>query len=315
LKSRLSLNIDLFQEQRTDILTNPGRFIIAGGAVGLPPSNLGIVENKGFEVELGWNEKIGQFQYYAKGMVAFARNEIIERSEEAQPYEYMYRKGHPIGQFFGYHFMGFFQSQEEIAAAPQQFGLTNVVPGDMRYKDINGDGIIDQNDQTAIGYSTVPEVTFSGQFGFSYKGFDMSVMLQGATNVTVYPTNEVGWDNRFGAFFEEHLNRWTPETAATASYPILRKASLPSTNNYYTSTFWLKDGSYLRLKNLQVGYTIPRKVLKKTPLNTVKVYASGFNLFTITDVNYVDPEMDPDKNNGFYYPQQKVYNVGVNVTF
>jgi hypothetical protein len=90
---------------------------------------------------------------------------------------------------------------------------------------------------------------------------------------------------------------------------------LPSTNNYYTSTFWLKDGSYLRLKNLQVGYTLPRKVLKKTPLNTVKVYASGFNLFTITDVNYVDPEMDPDKNNGFFYPQQKVYNVGVNVTF
>jgi len=326
LNSRLSLNIDLFQERRTDILTNPGRFIIAAGAenetnankgkiISLAPSNLGIVENKGFEVELGWNEKIGQFQYYVKGMVAYAHNEIIERSEEAQPYEYMYRKGHPIGQFFGYHFTGFFQSQEEIAAAPQQFGLTNVVPGDMRYKDINGDGIIDQNDQTAIGYSTVPEITFSGQFGFSYKGFDMSVMLQGATNVTVYPNNEIGWDNRFGAFFEEHLNRWTPETAATATYPFLRKASLPSTNNYYTSTFWLKDGSYLRLKNLQVGYTIPRKVLKKTPLNTVKVYASGFNLFTITDVNYVDPEMDPNKNNGFYYPQQKVYNVGVNVTF
>lgn len=315
LKSRLSLTVDLFQETRSDILTNPGRYIIAGGAVGLPPSNLGIVENKGFEVELGWNEKIGQFQYYAKGMLAFARNEIIERSEEAQPYDYMYRKGQPIGQFFGYHFMGFFQSQEEIAAAPQQFGLTNVVPGDMRYEDINGDGIIDQNDQTAIGYSTVPEITYSGQFGFSYKGLELSVMLQGATNVTVNPTNEVGWDNRFGAFFPEHLDRWTPETAATATYPMLRKASLPSTNNYYTSTFWLKDGSYLRLKNLQVGYSIPKKILKKTPLNSVKVYANGFNLFTLTDVAYVDPEMDPNKSNGFYYPQQKVYNVGVNVTF
>jgi len=90
---------------------------------------------------------------------------------------------------------------------------------------------------------------------------------------------------------------------------------LPNTNNYYTSTFWLKDGSYLRLKNMQVGYTIPRKVLKKTPLNSVRVYANGFNLFTLTEVTYVDPEMDPSKSNGFYYPQQKVYNVGINVTF
>lgn len=326
LKSKLSFNFDFFQERRTDILTNPGQYVIASGTqnetnankgkvIALAPSNFGIVENKGFEAELGWNDKIGQFQYFAKGMFAFARNEIIERSEEAQPYDYLYRKGNPIGQFYGYQFMGFFQSAEEIAAAPQQFGLTNVVPGDMRYKDINGDGIIDQNDETPIGYSTVPEITFSGQFGFSYKNFDMSLMLQGATNVTVNPTNEIGWDNRFGAFFQEHLDRWTPETAATATYPLLRKASLPNTNNYYTSTFWLKDGSYLRLKNMQVGYTIPRKVLKKTPLNSVRVYANGFNLLTLTEVTYVDPEMDPSKSNGFYYPQQKVYNVGINVTF
>ncbi|HQB27458.1 MAG TPA: TonB-dependent receptor, partial [Paludibacter sp.] len=309
-KSRLSFNLDFFQELRSNILTNPGRFIVAAGTVGLPPSNLGIVENKGFETELGWSDKIGQFQYFAKGMFAFARNEIIERSEEAQPYDYLYRKGNPIGQFYGYQFMGFFQSVEEIAAAPQQFGLTNVVPGDMRYKDINGDGVIDQNDETPIGYSTVPEITFSGQFGFSYKNFDISLMLQGATNVTVNPTNEVGWDNRFGAFFEEHLNRWTPETASTATYPLLRKASLPNTNNYYTSTFWLKDGSYLRLKNLQFGYAIPKKTLRKTPLNSIRLYANGFNLFTLTEVTYVDPEMPPGQSNGFYYPQQKVFNVG-----
>src|SRR5690606_29236277 len=92
LKSKLSFNLDFFREHRSDILTNPGRFIIAAGAVGLPPSNLGIVENKGFEAELGWNDKIGQFQYFAKGMFAFARNEIIERSEAAQPYDYLYRK-------------------------------------------------------------------------------------------------------------------------------------------------------------------------------------------------------------------------------
>ena len=315
LKSRLALTIDLFKERRTDILTRPGQYIIAAGTVSLPPANLGIVENQGVEVELGWNHTLGKFNYFAKGIFAYAHNEIIDRSEAAQPYDYMYRKGYPIGQYFGYNYDGFFQSSEEIAAAPQQFGMIDVVPGDMRYKDINGDGIIDQNDQTAIGYSAVPEITFSGQFGLGYKGFDISMMLQGATRVSVYPRDEIGWDARFGAYFEEHLNRWTPETAATASYPRLRKASEPDKNNYNLSEYWLKDGSYLRIKNLQLGYTIARKYLKKTPINSVRIYANGFNLFTWSHVSYVDPEMDPGQTNGFYYPQQKVYNVGLNVTF
>ena len=313
--SNVTLNIDLFKELRTDILTNPGQYIIAAGAVGLPPANLGVVENKGFELELGWNKTVNKFRYYAKGILAYAHNEIIERSESAQPYEYLYQKGHPIGQFFGHHFDGFFKSYEEIAASPQQFGLSDIVPGDMKYKDINGDGIIDTNDRTAIGYSNIPEITFSGQFGIDYKGFDLSFMLQGATNVSIYPRDEVGWDNRFGSFFEEHLNRWTPETAATATYPTLKNASLPNTNNYYLSTFWLKDGTYLRLKNLQLGYTFPRKMFKNSPINSLKIYANGYNLLTWTDIKYVDPELDPDKQNGFFYPQQKIYNMGINITF
>lgn len=314
-KSKLSLVVDLFKERRTDILTNPGQFIVAAGAVRLPPVNLGIVENQGFEVELGWNQRVNHFNYFAKAMMAYAHNEIIERSEAAQPYDYMYRKGESIRQYFGLHFDGFFQSYEEIAASPQQFGSQNVIPGDMKYKDINGDGVVDQNDVSAIGHSPIPEITFSGQFGMGYKGFDMNFMLQGATRVTVYPTDEVGWDNRSGVYFNEHMNRWTPETAATATYPLIRKSSIPNTNNYHYSTFWLKDGTFLRLKNMQVGYTVPKKILKNTPLSSIRVYLSGFNILTFSHVSYVDPEMDPDQTNGFYYPQQKVYNVGLNVTF
>lgn len=315
IKSQLSLNVDLFKERRTDILTKPGQFIISAGTNGLPPSNLGIVENKGIEVELGWNQTIHKFNYYVKGIGAFAQNKILEKSEAAQPYNYLYQKGHPIGQFFGYQFDGFFNSYEEIAAAPQQFGLSTLVPGDIRYKDINGDGVINTSDQTAIGYSTVPEITFSGQFGFSYSGFDLSLMFQGATRVSVYPNNEVGWDNTFGCYFPEHYNRWTPETASTATYPVLKKGSTANTNNYYLSTFWLKDGSYLRLKNLQVGYSFPKKWFKHSPISSLRIYANGFNLLTWTQVKYMDPEVDPANDNGYFYPQQKVYNMGLNVSF
>lgn len=315
IKSQLSLNVDLFKERRTDILTNPGQYIISAGSNGLPPSNLGIVENKGFEVELGWNQTIHKFNYYVKGIVAFAQNEIMEKSEAAQPYSYMYQKGHPIWQYFGYQFDGFFNSYEEIAAAPQQFGLSTLVPGDMRYKDINGDGIINTSDKTAIGYSQVPELTYSGQFGFSYDGFDISLMFQGASRVSVYPNEEIGWDNKSGCFFPEHYNRWTPETQATATYPVLKKGSDGLLNNYFLSDFWLKDGSYLRLKNLQVGYSFPKKWFKHSPISSLKIYANGFNLLTWTDIKYMDPEVDPSKDNGWYYPQQKVYNMGLNVTF
>ena len=315
LKSQLSLNIDLFKENRTDILTKPGQYIISAGSNGLPPSNLGIVENKGFEVELGWNQTIQKFSYNLKGIVAFAQNKILEKSEAAQPYDYMYQKGHPIWQYFGYQFDGFYNSYEEIAAAPQQFGLSTLVPGDMRYKDINGDGVINNNDISAIGFSQVPELTYSFQVGFSYDRFDLSLMFQGATRVSVYPNEEIGWDNRSGSYFPEHYNRWTPETASTATYPNLKKGSAPNTNNYYLSDFWLKDGSYLRLKNLQLGYTFPKKWFKKTPISSLKIYANGFNLLTWTDIKYMDPEVDPSKDNGWYYPQQKVYNMGLNVTF
>lgn len=313
LKSRLSLSVDLFKENRTDILTTPQQFILSAGTNGLPPFNLGAVENKGFEVELGWNHTIGKFNYFAKGMVAYAHNTIIEKSEASQPYNYLYQKGHPINQFFGYQFVGFFKSYEEIAAAPNQFGASNLMPGDMRYKDINGDGVIDANDMTAIGYSSLPELTFSGQFGFNYNGFDFSMMLQGASRVSIYPSNDVAWD-LFG-YYDSHLGRWTPETASTATYPVLRTAAVANTNNYVLSTFWLKDGTYLRLKNLQIGYTFPKKWFKKTPINSVRIYANGYNLITFDNIQNVDPEMDPNTNNGMYYPQQKIYNTGINITF
>lgn len=313
--SALSLNMDFFMERREDILTNPQRFVLAAGAVGLPPYNFGIVENKGFEMELGWNSTIGKVNYYLKGIYAFNRNKVIEKSEAAKPYPYMYEAGLPINQFIGYQFDGFFSSYEEIASSPQQFGLSNVAPGDIKYKDINGDGIIDENDQTPIGFSTVPEMSYSLQLGVSYKGFDVSVMFQGAARNSVYLYQDLGWDNMTGNYYEEHINRWTPETAATATYPRFLQGSKATHQNYYLSDFWLKDGKYLRLKNVMISYTFDKKMLRKTPLSSLKIFATGYNLATWDKLKKVDPEVAPSSNNGYFYPQQRQYNMGINVSF
>lgn len=316
LRSRLSLNVDVFKEHRTNILADPARYLISAGVNSLAPENVGIVDNKGYELELGWQEQLGGgFAYFAKAIYSNAKNTILEKSEASQPYDYMLQTGRSIGQFIGYEFDGFFQSYEEIAASPQQFGLSNLAPGDMKYKDINQDGVVDVNDQTAIGFSTVPEITYSLSLGASYKGIDASLLFQGAARSSVYMVNDVGWDNSWGNYFEEHINRWTPETALTATYPRFLQKSDASNQNYYLSDFWLRDGRYLRLKNVQVGYSIPKGLYRRLPLTSVRFFANAFNLLTWDKVKRIDPESNPDRNVGQFYPQQRIVNFGINVGF
>jgi len=316
LDARLSLNGDVFKEHRTDILATPGRFLLEAGVNSLAPENLGVIDNKGFELELGWEDKAGnKLTYFAKLQYSYAHNTVIEMKEAYQPYDYMLETGHRIGQFMGYQFDGFFNSYDEIAASPQQFGLSNLAPGDMKYRDINQDGIIDQNDQTAIGMGKVPEITYSFSGGVTYKNISLSVLFQGATRSSVYMVGDLGWDNSWGNYYEEHVNRWTPETATTATYPRFQQKADGTNQNYYASDFWLRDGSYLRLKNIQLGYTMPKSMLGRLPIDHVRIFASAFNLYTWDKVKRIDPESNPDRNGGQFYPQQRIINFGLNVGF
>ena len=316
LKSRLTFNADIFKEHRTDILTIPDRYLIAAGINSLAPENIGVVNNKGYELELGWQEQLKSgINYFIKAIYSNAQNTIVEMSEASQPYDYMLATGHSIGQFIGYRFDGFFQSYQEIAASPQQFGLSNLAPGDIKYKDINQDGIVDQNDQTAIGHSTVPELTYSLSAGIAYKGIDISVLFQGAARSSVYMVGDLGWDNGWGNYFEEHINRWTPETAATASYPRFLQKADANNQNYYISDFWLRDAKYLRLKNVQIGYAMPKALFRRLPLTSVRFFANAFNLVTWDKVKRVDPESNPDRNAGQFYPQQRIINFGLTLGF
>ena len=312
-RNRLSFSADVFSELRSGILNTPANYTLISGMTGMSPDNIGIILNEGFELEAGYNDKIGDFRYNLGGNISYAHNTILRNGEAEQPYDYMYSVGNSIGQFSGYHVLGFFESYEDIAASPTQFGMANLMPGDVKYADINGDGVVDANDQTKIGFSNVPELTFAWHFGFDWKGIDFSILFQGATRSSIRLYGDLGYDNAWGNYYAEHLGRWTPETAATATYPRLYRKSDETKSNYYASDFWIHDGSYLRLKNVQIGYTFPKSFTRKLKINNLRVYANGYNLFTWDNVVKVDPESP--NTNGYFYPQQIIYNCGLSFNF
>jgi hypothetical protein len=274
--SRLAFNADYFKENRVDILTNPARYMMSSGINQVAPANIGIVENEGYELELGWNSLArNDFSWFSRALFANARNTVVEMSEAAKPYDYMYATGHPIGQFTGYHFDGYFNSYEEIAAAPQQFGQVNLAPGAMRFKDLNGDGIIDENDQSPIGYSPVPELTFSLKLGMQYKGFDMSVLFQGASEVLYgWPVCLAGTTT--GAIITIHILDGGLRKQLIQPPILLFYRKPPRITKII---FYLISGFLMvpicGLKNVQVGYRLPQSFLRNTPVQSVRFYANA----------------------------------------
>jgi len=317
-KGILNLSTDLFYEKRRDMLVIPQNVPFEVGVISsaLPPANFGVTENKGFETELSHRYKIGQVNYFINGNVSYARNKILEMTEETKLWPNLARTGHPIGQHFTLIALGFFNSQEEIDNSPEQtFGP--VIPGDIKYRDVNRDGKIDNNDETAVGKSPVPEVMYGISGGINWKNADFSFLLQGATNFSLIKSLEVAYEfyNR-GKVMTEHLGRWTPETAATATYPVLHTGL--NANNHrggLGSSFFLQDASYLRLKNVEVGYTFRNiQLTSSKSLSSVRLYFNGMNLITWASIN---GGVDPEAPSGRYatYPQVKVFNFGVSAKF
>jgi TonB-linked SusC/RagA family outer membrane protein len=311
----LGITTDLFREKRKDILIVRGSVpaIIGVSSANLPPANMGEILNQGFEVEISHRQRLGKVNYFVNANGSYAKNKIRFMDEVDRRYDYLKRTGTALGQFFGLTSIGFFQNQEEITKSPKQFGT--VIPGDLKYKDLNGDNVIDALDEGPIGRTNVPEFLYGISAGISIQRFDLSVLFQGAANYNILFSHEGAWEfyNQASAL-EQHLGRWTPQTAATATYPALHYNS--NVNNWRTSSFFLKDASYIRLKNIEVGYSFRNvAITKKAILSSVRVYANGMNLITWDKMgnNYFDPEAPSGK--GFYYPQLKVFNIGVSTDF
>ena len=321
LNGKLGLNFDYFYEYRDNILTT--RNTVPGIiALTLPAVNIGIVENHGYEIELSWKDKLGDFSYFVRPNMSFARNKVIFKDEVPQPYDYLYSTGLSVGQPFVYVTDGFWTAQDiaHISDFPKDVGVP--VPGTLRFKDLNGDKKIDTYDRRPYGYPDNPEYIFSTTLGFSFKGFDFNMLWTAITNVSrqlgssfEIPFGSVGSTSLLQYMVDE---RWTPETAATATFPSFAFTTWGSSGvNTRASDWSLKDGSYLRLKNAEIGYTLDAAFLKRLHLgiSAVRIYANGYNLLTFDKLKFYDPEAKVNNDNNPYYPLMQIYNVGVNVTF
>lgn len=334
-ENRLSFTYEYFYNTRHDILSKPQNIPLYAGYMDgvLPYMNIGRTKNRGWDLELTWRSRIGKdFSYFLRGIVSYAKNKIIDMGENPSPYVLSMQTGRPIGTIFGYVADGFYNSQEEIDNGPYD-ELRNCRPGDLKYKDISGpsgipDGVINEYDMVAIGNSR-PDRNYGVTIGFSYKGFDFSTLFQSATGASLNCQKVLTIGGTDGRPRPIHLQRWIQydeagnlvtnpnqlaEMNKDARFPILSKQL---GNNSHTSTYWLRSANYIRWKNIEVGYTLPQKWTKRLMLNSVRVYASAQNLLTWSNLNdyEVDPESSQLGNPLDTYPQQRVYNIGCQISF
>jgi TonB-linked SusC/RagA family outer membrane protein len=328
LRQRLSLTVDAFHEFRYDIITNMSDDGILGypDIVGKPAAlqNLGKVSNRGVDIELEWNDRIGKdFRYYIRPNLTFARNRLEYKAEVERKNPWRRETGHPLYTNFLLEFDHFVADQAEAdrlnQSHYQQWGT--LIPGDAVYKDLDGNGTIDDDDRKAMGFGRSPELMFGVPLGFQYKNFDFSLLLQGAARSSLRLEGPAVWDfpqfenDKIGKVKKMHLERWTPETAATAKYPALHYGTHEN-NKQRGSSLYLYDASYMRVKNVEIGYNISQNWLRKYHVQQARIYVQGLNLLTFDKLG--DVNVDPETKNGdgaSWYPIQRVFNFGIDITF
>ena len=280
--------------------------------------NIGKMKNQGFDMTLEYDHTFGSGLFVsARGNYSFNRNKILYNDQPDQVWKYQNTKDFAFQQQFGLIAEGLFKDDEDVATWPtQQFGSYG--PGDIKYRDINGDGVVNTYDKVAIGYTVVPEINYGFGVSLGFKGFDASVFFSGVGHVTRIITG----NNLFGAtadikyegqiFADVAENRWTYDNPdPNAAYPKLSLENV--TNNQQASTFWQKDMSFLRLKNAELGYTLPKSVTKRLGVSTTRIYLQGVNLLTFSKFKLWDPELATA--NGSAYPNIKSYSIGLNLNF
>lgn len=296
--NRLDFSVDVFDQDRTDILVTANRTIpVLLGYTDLPAVNLGKVNNKGFEVSLRYrSDEKKALQFFAEANLFNAQNNIIYNAQTVQLNPGQVTEGRRINQPYGLKALGLFATDAEAASSPKPVGVT-VKAGDVKYEDIGGpagkpDGIIDGNDSQPIGNIGLPETTLGFHTGIRYKGFDLDFVLQGVSGNTVNLTaNQFRPFQNFGQAGEIALERWTPATAATATFPRLTVDNNSNNlNNYRFSSFYQRDGSFIKLRSAEVGYSLSSKLISRIKLQQARLFVNGTNLFSIDHIKYGDPE-------------------------
>ena len=321
---KLSGSVDYFNEKREGIYTLREYL---PGIVGLesnPSANVGKVTSEGFDGHFTFRQKLGAVGLTIRSNITYSKNEIVDRDEENNYYWYKMQKGHRVNQARGLISLGLFKDYDDIRNSPvQDFDGYKVMPGDIKYKDVNGDGKIDGNDQVAIGATTKPNLIYGFGIAANWKGLDVNLHFQGAGKSTYFIDGSTvhmfklgdGWGNVLSEM--ANSNRWIsadisgdPATEnPNAEYPRLSYG--PNSNNYQQSTYWLRNGSYLRLKTVEVGYTLPTQLVNKVHFNTVRIFFVGTNLLTWSAFKLWDPEMG--STDGKRYPLSKNLSLGISV--
>ncbi|WP_026308947.1 SusC/RagA family TonB-linked outer membrane protein [Spirosoma spitsbergense] len=312
LNNRLTGEIDYFNKITDGILRQVNIPQQVGNLTG-PVRNVGKVQNKGVEFTLNWRDKIGQVGYNFGGNLTVVKNEVLNTDgQQIFNGNRVIFEGSPIDSYYGRVANGYFQTADEIKAAPFQNAVT--LPGDIKYKDLNGDGKIDNNDRQVIG-NVIPKQTYNFTLGATYKNFDFTAFFQGVQGVDNFINLNLGFPYRNGAGVTKDwlTDSWTPENP-NAKYPRLTTAN-GYPQNFQISDFWLRDASYLRLKNIQIGYLFPAALTSRLGISKLRLFANAQNFLTFTKFNIGDPERSATSEGIIQYPIAKVATAGLNVTF
>lgn len=310
---KLDFTVDYFHSRRNNILTKRNLSVPDYTGIILPDENIGIVINRGVDLQLMHSHTYGGINLSAGVNFTFARNKAVYLDEPTGLPDYQRQEGQPIwapirdlttnGLF--YNAIGIFRDQSAVDAYPHVLGAG---PGDLRYEDVNGDGQITPEDRIRPRFSNIPEIVYGVPLTLSYKGFDFNLLVQGQARVSQYLLLESGSTGNF--FAEDAANRWRPDNP-DGTFPRVADKMYDGVNGAYPNTFWLKNAAFVRLKNVEFGYTIPRSLLDRLKIQSLRLYASGFNLLTLDRLKTIDPEGGSAL--GWFYPQQRIFNVGLNV--
>jgi TonB-linked SusC/RagA family outer membrane protein len=317
LRNHLSFSVDIYKKLTTDILRAVNIPDQIGGLTG-PSKNVGSMQNTGIELTLGYTNSIGKFDYSFNGNLAYNKNKIVDLNGEIlygfdTNLSTITQEGYPVNSYFIYDAIGIFQSDEEVSKSPFQSSSTTA--GDLKYRDINGDDKITSDDRVIFSTSTqIPKYTFGFGLDLSYKGFALNAFFQGVAGLKIYPTANLAFpfNNGANATWEWVTDSWTPDRK-DARLPQVTPSNVDD-DNYVASDFWLQDGSYVRMKNIQLSYSLPSNWISRLKIKRASVYINAENYLTFSKYKDFDPESILNASSLYHYPMLKTLSAGVNIT-
>nr|MBP6619476.1 SusC/RagA family TonB-linked outer membrane protein [Leadbetterella sp.] len=311
LNGKISFEVDYFSNYRSQILWFKNASVPQSTGITLPAQNFGEVSNKGFDFNIGYRGGKGDFKYNFSVNGGYSKNKIEFWDEAPGAPEWQRTTGKPMNTFISYLYDGVFKDQADIDSRTVDYSaiVKTLRPGDMKYQDYNGDGKITPDDQVRTDNTTLPLFQGGINLGGQYKNFDLTILIQGAAGAKQYVSaGEMG--NIGNYLLDMYENRWTIDNPSSEHPRIANRSDQYYSNN---NTYWLRSSDYIRLKNFELGYTLPEILTKKIGSSNARIYLSGINVFTVDKLKVFDPETA--STTGQYYPQSRVMNMGLNIKF